>query len=33
MAMNGVVLLLSAVMALLYSMVVHRLNRKVGGVK
>jgi len=33
MAMNGVVLLLSAGMALLYSMVVSRLNRKIGGVK
>lgn len=33
MAMNGVVLLLSAVMALSYSMVVSRLNRKIGGVK
>lgn len=33
MAMNGVVLLLSAGMALLYSMVIHRLNRKIGGVK
>ncbi|MBQ6719049.1 MAG: ABC transporter permease subunit [Oscillospiraceae bacterium] len=33
MAMNGVVLLLSAGMALAYSMVIYRLNRKVGGVK
>lgn len=33
MAMNGVVLLLSAVMALAYSMVIHRLNRKIGGAK
>ena len=33
MAMNGVILLLSAVMALAYSMVVSRLNRKIGGVK
>ncbi len=33
MAMNGVVLLLSSVMALAYSMVVYRLNRKWGGVK
>lgn len=33
MAMNGVVLLLSAAMALAYSMVVSRLNRKIGGVK
>ena len=33
MAMNGVVLLLSFAMALAYSMVVNRLNRKVGGVK
>lgn len=33
MAMNGVVLLLSAGMALLYSMAVSRLNRKIGGVK
>lgn len=33
MAMNGVVLLLSAGMALAYSAVVHQLNRKVGGVK
>lgn len=31
MAMNGVVLLLSAGLALLYSMLVHRLNRKIGG--
>ena len=33
MAMNGVVLLLSSGMALAYSMVVHHLNRKIGGVK
>lgn len=33
MAMNGVVLLLSAGMALAYSVVVHHLNRKIGGVK
>lgn len=33
MAMNGVVLLLSAGMALLYSLVIYRLNRKIGGVK
>ena len=33
MAMNGVVLLLSAGMALAYSMVVYHLNRKIGGVK
>ena len=33
MAMNGVVLLLSAGMAILYSLLVHRLNRKIGGVK
>lgn len=33
MAMNGVVLLLSAGMALLYSMVVYRLNRKIGGIR
>jgi len=33
MAMNGVVLLLSGAMMLLYSMVIHRLNRKIGGVK
>jgi len=33
MAMNGVVLLLSAAMALLYSLVIHRLNRKIGGIK
>ena len=33
MAMNGVVLLLSAGMALAYSLLVHQLNRKVGGVK
>ncbi len=33
MAMNGVVLLLSAAMALAYSMVVSRLNRRIGGVK
>ena len=33
MAMNGVVLLLSAGMALAYSMVVSRLNRKIGGVQ
>ena len=33
MAMNGVVLLLSGGMALAYSMVVSRLNRKIGGVK
>lgn len=32
MAMNGVVLLLSAAMALAYSMVIYRLNRKIGGV-
>lgn len=33
MAMNGVVLLLSAGMALLYSLLVHQLNRKIGGTK
>ena len=33
MAMNGVVLLLSAGMALAYSFVVNRLNRKIGGAK
>ena len=33
MAMNGVVLLLSAGMALAYSYVIHQLNRKIGGVK
>lgn len=33
MAMNGVVLLLSAGMSLLYSLVIYRLNRKIGGVK
>lgn len=33
MAMNGVMLLLSAVMALGYSLIVSRLNRKFGGVK
>lgn len=33
MAMNGVVLLLSAGMALAYSLVVYHLNRKIGGVK
>lgn len=33
MAMNGVVLLLSSGMALLYGLVVHHLNRKLGGVK
>ena len=33
MAMNGVVLLLSSAMALAYSMIVHHLNRKIGGVK
>lgn len=33
MAMNGVVLLLSAGMALVYSLVVYRLNRRIGGVK
>ncbi len=33
MAMNGVVLLLSAGMALAYSLVVHRLNRKIGGTR
>ena len=33
MAMNGVVLMLSAGMALVYSMLVYRLNRKIGGVK
>jgi len=33
MAMNGVVLFLSAGMALLYSMVICRLNRKIGGIK
>ena len=33
MAMNGVVLLLSAAMALAYSVLVYRLNRKIGGVK
>ena len=33
MAMNGVILLLSAVMALAYSMAVSRLNRKLGGVR
>ena len=32
-AMHGVVLLLSAGMALVYSMVVSRLNRKIGGAK
>ena len=32
MAMNGVVLILSAGMAVLYSMVIYRLNRKIGGV-
>lgn len=32
MAMNGVVLLLSSGMALAYSLVVHHLNRKIGGV-
>ena len=33
MAMNGVVLLLSAAMALAYGLAVHHLNRKIGGVK
>lgn len=33
MAMNGVVLMLSAIMAVVYSMLVHRLNRKIGGAK
>ena len=33
MAMNGVVLLLSAGMALAYSFVIHQLNRKIGGMK
>ena len=33
MAMNGVVLLLSASMAILYSLLVHQLNRKIGGAK
>ena len=33
MAMNGVILLLSAAMALVYSMAVSRLNRKIGGVR
>ena len=33
MAMNGVVLLLSAGMAILYSLLVHQLNRKIGGAK
>ena len=33
MAMNGVVLLLSGAMALLYGVAVYRLNRKIGGVK
>ena len=33
MAMNGVVLLLSCGMALLYSLIIYRLNRKIGGVK
>lgn len=33
MAMNGVIVLLSAAMALLYSMVIYRLNQKVGGIK
>ena len=33
MAMNGVVLLLSAGMSLLYSLVIYRLNRKIGGIK
>ena len=33
MAMNGVVLLLSSGMALLYSLAVHHLNRKIGGAK
>ena len=33
MAMNGVVLLLSASMALIYSGLIYRLNRKIGGVK
>ena len=33
MAMNGVVLLLSAAMALAYSVAVHHLNRKIGGAK
>ena len=32
MAMNGVVLLLSSGMALAYSLVIHHLNRKIGGV-
>ena len=33
MAMNGVVLLLSSGMALAYSLVVHHLNRRIGGIK
>ena len=33
MAMNGVVLLLSGGMAILYSLLVHQLNRKIGGAK
>ena len=33
MAMNGVVLLLSAGMAIAYSLLVHQLNRKIGGAK
>ena len=33
MAMNGVVLLLSAGMAILYSLLVHQLTRKIGGAK
>lgn len=33
MAMNGVVLMLSAIMAMVYSMLVHRVNRKIGGAK
>jgi putative spermidine/putrescine transport system permease protein len=33
MAMNGVVLMLSAIMALAYSLLVYRLNRRIGGVK
>lgn len=33
MAMNGVVLMLSAIMTMVYSMLVHRVNRKIGGAK
>ena len=33
MAMNGVVLLLSSGMALAYSLLVHHLNRRIGGIK